>query len=411
MRAKDNSPYQRGRYWLGKDERKDGSLRSPFLTIFWYDDSARRIRSRSTGSADVQVASNALDRLYLEKERGQAVCPTCGHALERGRGHLVTVAIADYLLDRQNVTSISALRARLSLVVQYLDASNDSDVACDRIDERWISAFRKWAAKHPMLSVKGNDLGSRTAGTIEGSVRAFSSAINFAFARKETLFPAAFTAKKPAKVSVTPLYRADIATLAKMFSYALARNDRQSLLRFLQISLVTWCRPDAAHDFSVHPDRRQWLPDVGVVQLNPKGREQTRKYRPSVPVGDRFSTLLRDCTDYYVGVKSVRKAFEAMSAEIGLPGERESGLKLIRRSIAHIVRRRIGEEHWIQGEMMLGHRKASISDLYALPDTANLGRALAATNEVIEEIETLARGAFSRQNTGLAPGLRSVKSA
>jgi hypothetical protein len=49
--------------------------------------------------------------------------------------------------------------------------------------------------------------------------------------------------------------------------------------------------------------------------------------------------------------------------------------------------------------MMLGHRKSSTSDLYALFDPANLGVVLAATTAIIDEIEALVPGAF----TGGAP--------
>ena len=112
--------------------------------------------------------------------------------------------------------------------------------------------------------------------------------------------------------------------------------------------------------------------------------------------------LLDQTEGFFVTVKSVRKAFEAMQDELGLPRERETGLKLIRRSIAQIARKRIGEERWTQGEMMLGHRKSSTSDLYALFDPANLGVVLAATTAIIDEIMALAPGAF----TGVVPELK-----
>lgn len=62
----------------------------------------------------------------------------------------------------------------------------------------------------------------------------------------------------------------------------------------------------------------------------------------------------------------MRKASEAMLDELGLPREKETGLKLIRRSMATIGRKRLGEEHRVQGRMMLGHVKFDISNLYAL---------------------------------------------
>lgn len=52
--------------------------------------------------------------------------------------------------------------------------------------------------------------------------------------------------------------------------------------------------------------------------------------------------------------------------------------------------------------MMLGHVRADISDIYAIRDTANLGLALAATESIIEEVESLAPGAFCREFTAAA---------
>lgn len=183
------------------------------------------------------------------------------------------------------------------------------------------------------------------------------------------------------------------------------RQHRANLLRFLQASVATWARPDAAHDISTDPKRAQWIASAGVVQLNPKGRRQTRKYRPAVPVPPKFGRLLDQTEGFFVTVDSVRKAFEAMQDELGLPRDRETGLKLIRRSMATIARQRLGEEHWVQGRMMLGHVKSDTSDLYALPDPANLGRALAVTSAILDEIEALCPGAF----TGATPELKLVQ--
>lgn len=158
---------------------------------------------------------------------------------------------------------------------------------------------------------------------------------------------------------------------------------------------------DAAHDFSTDPERRQWHSNMRIVDLNPKGRPQTRKYRPAVPVGARAASLFDHSDGFFVGVDSVKQAFSSMLDDLRLPRDGETGMKLIRRSMATEVRRRIGEEHFVQVERMLGHRKASTSDLYALFEPGMLGRALQATNDIIEEIERLAPGAFYRKNTGL----------
>ncbi len=104
----------------------------------------------------------------------------------------------------------------------------------------------------------------------------------------------------------------------------------------------------------------------------------------------------------YLGVHETGSSlWEKMRKEVGLPDERgESGAKLIRRFIATLARKRIGEANWRQGEMMLGHVKASISDIYAIPDPANLGLALAATTAIIDEICTLVPGAYAPLHRG-----------
>ena len=84
-----------------------------------------------------------------------------------------------------------------------------------------------------------------------------------------------------------------------------------------------------------------------------------------------------------------------MRTHLNLPRDRESGEKLIRRSVSTIAREIIGEERWAQGECMLGHRKSSTSDIYALRNPANLGAALKAIESIIDNIERLCPGAFT----------------
>lgn len=415
--------YTRGRYRLEWDRRRDGTLRTPFLQIVWYDPAAGRSRSRSTGTAEIGVAEEALDRLYLERERGQAVCSECGRPLEGAQGLLVTVAISDYLTAKFDAASIESIRPRLDHVLAFLDATDRNGVTCEQVDETVITEFRRWSAAQPVVEGRhGQIVRDRAPGTTEASVRSLAAAINLAHARQDTRFPAAFKAMAPKEVSRTPTYRSDVDELAAMFRYCLrpqppkgiewsdkmrARQvlHRTQLLRFLQASVATWARPDAVFDISTDPKRDQWISKARVLRLNPRGRRQTKKYRPELPVPEKFAKLLDGTTGFFVTVDSVRKAFEAMLDQLGLPRDRETGLKLIRRSVSQIARKRIGEAQWTQGEMMLGHRKASTSDLYALFDPANLGLALQVTGDIIDEIDARCPGAF----TGATPELRLLQ--
>ncbi len=409
MQVKTDELYSRGPYRLEWDRRKDGSLRSSNLQIVWYDKAARRNRSKSTGTADIEAAEDELDRYYLKKVRGKAICPTCGQPTQDFSTHLLNDAISNYLSIKEKLDSLVSVKSRLEHVRKYLKASEQLDLACSAVDDEWIEDFRDWAIEIPVISPSGNRR-DRAPGTVEASVRQLAAVINFAFKRQDTTHPAGFKVKKPNDVSRTPTYRSSVDELARMFRYALKpgkdsspMSARQPLLKFLQISVITWGRPDAAHDFSVSQERSQWHSEFAVVDLNPKGRVQTRKYRPQVPVGERAVALIEQADGYFVGVESVKSAFSSMLDELGLPRAGETGMKLIRRSIATLVRRRIGEEHFAQVERMLGHRKSSISDLYALFDANVLGRALGATNDIIEAIEALTPGAFAPRCTGFAP--------
>lgn len=316
MPAEDQELYARGKYRLGWDRRRDGSLRTPYLQIVWYDQAAGRNRSRSTGTESIGEAEAELDALYLKRERGQAVCGTCGQPLRAGARHLVTAAIADYLVARESRSSIGSIKPRLAHVTDYLVDTDRLATACEDVDEDWIDGFREWAMEVPIVSPKG-DSRERSPGTVEASVRQLAAVVNFAHGRKDTLFPAAFTAKAPAEVSRTPSYRADVKTLAAMFRYCVEpeskpgdtdkalvrrRRERVQLHRFLQISVATWARPDAAHDVSTDRKRDQWHSNARALNLNPRGRAQTKKHRPIVPIAQPVARLL----DATIGFSTLR---------------------------------------------------------------------------------------------------------
>jgi hypothetical protein len=171
---------------------------------------------------------------------------------------------------------------------------------------------------------------------------------------------------------------------------------RTNLLLYLRAAVATWARSDAIFDLRA---KRQWHRDAGVLDLNPLGRDQTKKNPPVVPVTRQFAPYLGEALDreHYLTVSTVRHGWDTMRTHLNLPRDRESGEKLIRRSVSTIAREIIGEERWAPGECMLGHRKSSTSDIYALGNPANLGVALEATEPIIDNIERLCPGALTAQ--------------
>lgn len=413
--------YSRGSYRLTEDRRRDGTLRSPNFQIVWYDRQARRNRYRSTGTASVHEAEDALDRLYSERERGITICPCCQRPLEHVNKYTVEQGIVDYLAAKsEECSSIGEMRSRLNHFLDFLEAKEMTGLDCNNISKRVIGQFRRWSRKEPVVIGKPENgrTRKRAPSTTEASVRQLKAVVNFAFAEEHILSPARFSPLPPEAVDSTPTFRASIEQLAEMFRYciepetpkhwerqwtakerAAAIESRVPLLRFLQFSVATWCRPDAAHDFSILEEREQWVPEARVLKLNPRGRIQTKKRRPTIPAARQLVPLLNDSEGHFVPVGSVRKAFETMTKEIGIFRDRQTGMKLIRRSISQLVRDRIGEHRWPQGQMMLGHTKTTTSDLYALKKPSHLGLALRHTEAIIDEIESAIPGAF----TGVAP--------
>jgi integrase len=405
-RAKAKGLYQRGPYWLDWDKRTDGTLRSPFLYINWYDPSRGRPRSASTRTADVEAGKLALDAHFADRERGQAICPTCGQSRQGANGYLLANAISNYQLTvGSKRTSADAIRARLNHVLNYIATLSDVSVRVADVDERWIDAFRAWASKVP-VAVPNGQTRERRPGTVEASVRALAAVINEAHRRGHVTVKAQFTAIAPHEVSRTPIHRSDVPELAKMFAYALDGKRRKRcapLHRFLIASVATAARPDAVLDLSTKPDRRQWLSDRSVVRLNPEGRRQTKKYRATIKAPWQFAAWLDADAETgpgpFVPVTSVKHAWATMAKALELPADGEAGTKLIRRSVAQLLRDRgvPGDEL----ELLLGHRQIkATTDTYAPFKPEYLANAIREVEAIIDEIESLVPGSFYRSNTG-----------
>jgi hypothetical protein len=365
--------YQRGDFRLYPRHGRN-------LEIVWYDRDRGRERSISARTADHDAGKTALDRQYLHATGGEYVPPV------NRVSPLIAAVIADYQLAHgDEAASADAIRHRLAHVVGYLGTLRDKAVRCEAVDERWIAKFRAWLAKQPMRGTSR----ARSPATIENSVLQLQAAMRWA--RQIPAFkPIPLT-----DVTRSPSYRADIPMLAAMFRYAMDGPRRANLLAFLRFSVATWARPDAAQDASTDPARGQWNSQARVFSLNPVGRRQTKKRRATVAVPKCVGQWLDTVSGPVVPQELSKATWRRMQLALGLPFEGQAGMKLIRRSMMTLARKRLGEEHWIQGRMMAGHVSMTVSDIYALPDPANLGRVLAVTQAIVDEIEALCPGAFS----------------
>ncbi|MBO9580296.1 MAG: hypothetical protein J7498_05345 [Sphingobium sp.] len=394
--------YQRGKYALHSRAGRAN------LEVIWYDDELKRERSASAGTSDLQAGIKALDRIYLN-DAGERLCPTCQRPWEGEYSPLVSQAIGDYLILREGSAGHDASRHRLSHVIDYL-AATKPETHCAEIDEAWIVKFRAWALARPVVSPKGRVLRDRSLAHVEGSVMQLAAAINAVPGQR-----AKFTAQQQVNVTQSPKLRVPVETIAAMFNYclrpeeksdaliALRIKERQTLLAYLRLAVASWARPETV--LAVRSD--QWHSAAHVLDLNPVRRQRTNKRLPMVPIAKQMRPWLDELEGNWIQAASVRASWDKLRAHLKLPANREAGPKLIRRSISTIARKRIGEAQWRQGEIMLGHVPFAMSDIYAIIDPANLGLAMAATEEIIDEIEALAPGAY-RNVTASAPRLKLV---
>jgi integrase len=376
--------------------------------IIWYDVAAGRERSASAGTTEIDAAVAAVDRKFIEVTRGVHSCPTCNRPFAADSGRLVTEAIELARHDAQGKPSAGAINARLDHVVAYIETLPSPAVFCHDVDSRWMKRFRKWAEAQPIVTPSGRHK-PRALSTVENSVLQLAAAIR-GIGEKP-----AFRTIPVKELNRTPEYRADIAKLAAMLRYAMEPGKRREhLLSFLRASIVTMGRPDAVLDISTAKERAQWNSEHAVLALNPKGRRQTRKRRATVPIAKQATWLLDECKGFLIPVSSIKTAWNGMASELGLPGDGEAGCKLIRRSVAHIIRGRLHdlEKSEDELEVFLGHRVIdSTSELYAPFRPTYLRTVKGLIEGLIDELETLAPGAFYRSLTATGGNVASIKEA
>lgn len=281
----------------------------------------------------------------------------------------------------------------------------------------FVTAFRAWSKDQPVTW--HNKAGavtasrSRSAATTEESVLQVAAALNHAAdadpprsERRPTYKPL------PRKqVSRPRRHRVDVPVLADMLAYAAEpEKKRASLHAFIVASLCTIARPDTVVDICVAPDREQWFPGSATLDLNPFGRAQTNKYRPTIPVMPvlaewlsaelaKYQRLDRDqrkgagfLVNYYGrSVLDVDTSWATMLRNLKLPSGREWKPYLLRHSLATILRNR-GVAKW-DLEGFMGHDAGSTTEVYAIGRFDTVRRAL---EDILGEIETRAPGALRR---------------
>jgi integrase len=383
MSADKNSPYRRGEYWLDRVRGSGGKPASSRWYIWWYDPKTGHQRRKSTGSDDVRVASDALDAHYLATHRptehDQAV-------------YTVDEAMIDYWTEHgRHVSSADAVKARFKLMRRFIDHEADEGrlpepFLPDHVDDQFLTRFRAWGIKDPIVARKKDEQGNwvdgmsrpRKPSTVEESIIQLKAAIKHAYHARRIRYVPPITHKTRAAVTPTRNDRLSLEGIGELLDYSLRGAGSYTtperlfpLRRYVIAAICTCARPDAIFDLNVRDGRKQYMPETGLINLNPAGRLQTRKHRPVLPIASVFESWLKQTDDWFVcqerrsfdanqqinvveqiPVQSIRSAWDTARIALNIPEGR--GPKYLRHSMSTILANRGVPP--IEISMVLGHQ-------------------------------------------------------
>lgn len=320
-------------YWLA--QRPNSS--NYYAT--WYDRDKgrnRQTRRKSLGTDDVHEAEIRLAEFVTQNARL--------HHQQPNDIPLATLLIRYWQGHAMKIASHDQARAGLALWSEFWGEALVSELTIDRQED-----FVEWLKER----------GYKNA-YVSRVLAVGRAALNRAARRQEITY---------APTVIDERDRSDQAEKRRLTQYEmlrllLAAQARPHLFIYCMIGLNTLARTDAILDLSPF----QVDLSARLIMLNPAGRKQTKKHRPTVPITDTLLPFLevRDIERFVhwhgKPVKSIKRAFAATVKEAGLP--KDVTPYCLRHTMATELRRR-GVSLWeVQG--FLGHSVGSrVTETYA----------------------------------------------
>lgn len=339
---------QLGAYWLTQHHKSRVWCRT------WYDAKTQQTRQASLGTTDLETAKLRLYQWYIGHEQSENQEP---------EDVLLSELFLSYFTrEGINKSQPANINRRLQI---WLDFWEDAALG-DLYDWQRQEAFAEW--------MKGKGWSPSYQQRIINDGKA---AINFSLKRNEIRH-----VPRVINIEGAGASRYDwIIThgqLGRLFN-ALDRDHHEHLFRYLIIRINTACRQDAALDLSSAQvylqDHHSWL------DLNPSGRQQTKKRRPRQPVSDTLTPWLEHWSDpdtllcgpskrydahegmpfvNYHGrhIQSIKKAWRQLRDAAGLPKIAQP------RTIRHTITTWLFDQDVPDRQIakFLGHDQASVTD-------------------------------------------------
>jgi integrase len=343
--------FQVGEWWLSQ---RSGS---PAWYATCYDSETQRTRRVSLGTDDFEQARQKLLERYLEQHRPQ-------------NASAEAVALADILLDYykshgSQARSAGSVRTSCAYWVEFFGEAAVAE-----------------ATKPPRLEAFIAHLAGQGFATayIQRILGVGKAALQRAWRRGEI-------AGAPYIPGVKVDYGEPLGRPLKIAELARLLQEAPDHLRLMLMILIgTACRPEAALELT----GAQLDFDDRLIDLNPRGRAQTKKFRPVVKMPDALATVLANAPSgrlvTFQGrpVKKINKAWRGMRQAAEL--DEEVNPYSIRHTVARWMRQN-GVPAW-EVAAQLGHKSRDYrtTELYAAFDPAYLENAVRAIDMLFEKL-------------------------
>lgn len=392
-----NERFRLGEFWL--DSRKG----SPYWYIYWLEkvDKKYRTRKSSTGETDFELAKKKLaSKFLLDSDYDE----------ERPADILVAVVL-DRDMERhgKKLRSVDTNESAIKKWKAFWGNATIADLGVESKWQRFLDFMRN-------QTYRGEPL---TESTLKRQLNVGRHAIARAYRKKELVsipyMPNEFEDGEGRERVLLP------AEMAKLLNAAI---DLEHMWRWMLMAIGTTSRPSAVRELTV----RQIDFENKLIRLNPRGRAQTKKRRPMVPICATLLPWLRDWTRKealvhrgwrgdvtileriitYNGkpLESIRDGFALLKERAGID-DPEVVPSSIRHTMATwMVKSRVYE--WDR-EIMLGHREpgSKTTANYVHLDPDFLKDATAAIDAYFEQLQPMVKRPLRTSSAPLR-GLRPV---
>ena len=313
--------FEIGGYWLDQEPGSDKWY------IYWYNKGTRRVSRRTTRTPVLSEAKIELANFVATNGKMR---------LEPGADVLLSVLLIRYY-EKHAARLPSGPEAHRScgIWMEYFGEITLADLTPDALDD-----FIEWL----------RDKKGYSKGYADRIISVGRAALKRAWRRQEiTWVP--YIPDSPGKKQRRER-RLSIEEMGKLVGAVPARSPH--VLMFMMVMINTLSRPEAVFDLTTH----QYDFGDRIIDLNPEGREQTKKYRPIVPMTDTIVPWLEAVPKgHHVvewagrSIRSIGPTWIKMREAAGLDD------KVVPYTIRHtmatyLTRERVRQEHV---SMMLGH--------------------------------------------------------